>query len=134
MLPHPCTRVRRDDSDFILNDVPVGGDKSPDTLHRAGKSTLLRMTRIATILAQIGCYVPAESAAISPVDRICTRIGAWFALATFKVEVYDARKFIHEATSKSLVILEELRRDTTTLDGHSLWLSRYSGPLKSCIG
>jgi len=88
----------------------------------AGKSTLLRMTRIATILAQIGCYVPAESAAISPVDRICTCIGAWFAPATFKVEVYDARKFIHEATSKSLVILEELGRDTTTFDGHSLWL------------
>ncbi|KAA1083414.1 DNA mismatch repair protein msh6 [Puccinia graminis f. sp. tritici] len=126
-LRHPCT-VGRDDSDFISNDVSVGGDECRMILltgpNMAGKSTLLRMTCVATILAQIGCYVPAESAVISPVDRICTRMGASdhiFAHAsTFKVEMDDARKILKEATSKSLVILDELGRGTSTFDGHAI--------------
>ncbi|KAH9462252.1 hypothetical protein MJO28_002962 [Puccinia striiformis f. sp. tritici] len=126
-LRHPCT-VGRDDSDFISNDVSVGGDECRMILltgpNMAGKSTLLRMTCVATILAQIGCYVPAESATISPVDRICTRMGASdhiFAHAsTFKVEMDDARKILKEATSKSLVILDELGRGTSTFDGHAI--------------
>ncbi|OAV92014.1 hypothetical protein PTTG_03580 [Puccinia triticina 1-1 BBBD Race 1] len=126
-LRHPCT-VGRDDSDFISNDVSVGGDECRMILltgpNMAGKSTLLRMTCVATILAQIGCYVPAESAIISPVDRICTRMGASdhiFAHAsTFKVEMDDACKILKEATSKSLVILDELGRGTSTFDGHAI--------------
>ncbi|PLW16065.1 hypothetical protein PCANC_15356 [Puccinia coronata f. sp. avenae] len=126
-LRHPCT-FGRDDSDFISNDVSVGGEECRMILltgpNMAGKSTLLRMTCVATILGQIGCYIPAERAVISPVDRICTRMGASdhiFAHAsTFKVEMDDARKIIHEATSKSLVILDELGRGTSTFDGHAI--------------
>lgn len=126
-LRHPCA-VGRDDNDFIANDVSVGGDECRMILltgpNMAGKSTLLRMTCVATIMAQIGCYVPAESAKISPVDRICTRMGASdhiFAHAsTFKVEMDDARKILKEATSKSLVILDELGRGTSTFDGHAI--------------
>ncbi|CAH7683992.1 muts domain V-domain-containing protein [Phakopsora pachyrhizi] len=126
-LRHPCT-TGRDDGEFIANDVLVGGKECRMILltgpNMAGKSTLLRMTCVAVIMAQIGCYVPAQSAVISPVDRICTRMGASdhiFAHAsTFKVEMDDARKILREASSKSLVILDELGRGTSTFDGHAI--------------
>ncbi|MBW0479747.1 hypothetical protein O181_019462 [Austropuccinia psidii MF-1] len=126
-LRHPCA-VGREDSDFIANDVAIGGNESRMILltgpNMAGKSTLLRMTCVATIMAQIGCFIPAESAKISPVDKICTRMGASdhiFAHAsTFKVEMDDARKILVESTSKSLVILDELGRGTSTFDGHAI--------------
>lgn len=126
-LRHPCA-VGRDESDFIANDVMVGGDECRMILltgpNMAGKSTLLRMTCVAVIMAQLGCHVPAQSARISPVDRICTRMGASdhiFAHAsTFKVEMDDAKKILSEATPKSLMILDELGRGTSTFDGHAI--------------
>ncbi|KAG0139481.1 hypothetical protein CROQUDRAFT_54664 [Cronartium quercuum f. sp. fusiforme G11] len=126
-LRHPCA-VGRDESDFIANDVRIGGDDCRMILltgpNMAGKSTLLRMTCVAVIMAQLGCYVPATSARLSPVDRICTRMGASdhiFAHAsTFKVEMDDAKKILSEATPKSLMILDELGRGTSTFDGHAI--------------
>lgn len=92
-LRHPC--LLGSDVDFIPNDVLLGGDTPKLNLltgpNMSGKSTLLRMTAAAVIMAQLGCYVPAASARISPVDKICTRMGAndfIFANAsTFKVEM-----------------------------------------------
>ena len=77
-LRHPSICLR---SDFIANDVQLGGEQ-PRTMvltgpNMAGKSTLLRMTAAAVIMAQLGCYVPAAQATMSPIDRIQTRMGAY---------------------------------------------------------
>lgn len=80
----------------------------------AGKSTLLRMTCIGVIMAQLGCYVAAKSARISPCDRIVSRMGAGDNIlagqSTFRVEMEDCRKVLAESTPRSLVILDELGR------------------------
>ena len=80
----------------------------------AGKSTLLRMSCVGLIMAQIGCYVPAKSARISPCDRIVSRMGASDNMlagqSTFRVEMEDCRKILVESTPKTLVILDELGR------------------------
>lgn len=77
-LRHPSMCLR---SAFISNDVQLGGDQPRQVLltgpNMAGKSTLLRMTAAAVIMAQLGCYVPAEKARLSPIDRIQTRMGAY---------------------------------------------------------
>jgi DNA mismatch repair protein MSH6 len=89
-----------------------------------GKSTLLRQVCLAVILAQIGCYVPASSFVLSPVDRIFTRLGAndniMAGRSTFLVELLDTAKILREATSHSLVILDELGRGTSTFDGMAI--------------
>jgi DNA mismatch repair protein MSH6 len=80
----------------------------------AGKSTLLRMSCIGVIMAQIGCYVPASKARISPCDRIVSRMGASDNMlagqSTFRVEMEDCKKILVESTPKTLVILDELGR------------------------
>lgn len=77
-LRHPSMCLR---SSFIANDVQLGGDQPRQILltgpNMAGKSTLLRMTAAGVIMAQLGCYVPAEKARLSPIDRIQTRMGAY---------------------------------------------------------
>ena len=89
-----------------------------------GKSTLLRQTCIAVILAQIGCYVPAEAMTLTPVDRIFTRIGASDRIlegkSTFYVEMEETKNIIQFATNKSLAIVDELGRGTSTFDGYSI--------------
>ena len=89
-----------------------------------GKSTLLRQTAIAVILAQIGCFVPAESCELAPVDRIFTRIGASDRIlegkSTFFVEMEETMNVLKFATSRSLAILDELGRGTSTFDGYSI--------------
>ncbi len=89
-----------------------------------GKSTLLRQTCMAVILAQIGCYVPAESMTLTPVDRIFTRIGASDRIlegkSTFYVEMEETKNIIQFATNKSLAIVDELGRGTSTFDGYSI--------------
>lgn len=124
-LRHPCVLV----DSFIPNDVTIGGDEAKTTIlltgpNMAGKSTLLRMTCIGTIMAQLGMYVPAERARLSPVDRINTRMGANDAIfsnaSTFKVELDDTSKIMAEATPRSLVILDELGRGTSTWDGMAI--------------
>ncbi|KAK3313063.1 muts domain V-domain-containing protein [Apodospora peruviana] len=122
-LRHPC--MVNTVSDFIPNDIKLGGDEAKINLltgaNAAGKSTILRMSCIAVIMAQIGCYVPAVSATMTPVDRIMSRLGAndniFAAQSTFFVELSETKKILSEATPRSLVILDELGRGTSSYDG-----------------
>jgi DNA mismatch repair protein MutS len=90
----------------------------------AGKSTLLRQTALISLMAQVGSFVPATSAHLGRVDRIFTRVGARDDLArgrsTFMVEMTETATILHHATSKSLVVLDEIGRGTATYDGVSI--------------
>ncbi|KAL8814089.1 MAG: hypothetical protein Q9223_006660, partial [Gallowayella weberi] len=122
-LRHPC--LLPNVTDFIPNDIHLGGSTANINLltgaNAAGKSTILRMTCIAVIMAQIGCYVPATSARLTPIDRIMSRLGAndniFAAQSTFFVELSETKKILAEATPRSLVILDELGRGTSSYDG-----------------
>ena len=122
-LRHPCMLNTVDD--FIPNDIRLGGESPNISLltgaNAAGKSTILRMTCIAVILAQVGCYLPCTSARLTPVDRIMSRLGAndniFAAQSTFFVELSETQKILSEATPRSLVILDELGRGTSSYDG-----------------
>ncbi|CAG8523968.1 14803_t:CDS:10 [Acaulospora colombiana] len=127
-LRHPSiamTLGAKESKDFIANDVALGSAKPRIMLltgpNMAGKSTLMRQTCVGVIMAQMGMYVPASSAKLSPVDAILTRMGAYDNMfsnsSTFKVELDECCKIIREATPKSLVILDELGRGTSTFDG-----------------
>ena len=125
-LRHPCLLDKVDD--FIPNDIQLGGETANITLltgaNAAGKSTVLRMTCVAVIMAQIGCYVPCQSARLTPVDRIMSRLGAqdhiFAAQSTFFVELAETKKILTEASPRSLVILDELGRGTSSHDGVSV--------------
>ncbi|KAI1748878.1 DNA mismatch repair protein msh6 [Xylaria castorea] len=122
-LRHPCMLNTVDD--FIPNDIVLGGDSAKINLltgaNAAGKSTILRMSCTAVIMAQIGCYVPASTARLTPCDRIMSRLGAndniFAAQSTFFVELSETKKILSEATPRSLVILDELGRGTSSYDG-----------------
>ncbi|KAH0565367.1 hypothetical protein GP486_001232 [Trichoglossum hirsutum] len=122
-LRHPC--MLSTVADFIPNDVKLGGDTAKINLltgaNAAGKSTVLRMTCIAVIMAQLGCYVPCKYARLTPVDRIMSRLGAndniFAAQSTFFVELSETKKILSEATPRTLVILDELGRGTSSYDG-----------------
>ncbi|KAI1463267.1 DNA mismatch repair protein Msh6 [Daldinia caldariorum] len=122
-LRHPCMLNTVDD--FIPNDIVLGGNSAKIDLltgaNAAGKSTILRMSCIAVIMAQIGCYVPATSAKLTPCDRIMSRLGAndniFAAQSTFFIELSETKKILSEATPRSLVILDELGRGTSSYDG-----------------
>jgi DNA mismatch repair protein MutS len=92
-----------------------------------GKSTYMRQTALIVLLAYVGCYVPAQSAVLGPVDRIFTRIGASDDLAsgrsTFMVEMTEAAAILHHATPQSLVLMDEIGRGTSTFDGLALAMS-----------
>src|SRR5271166_4830462 len=112
---------------FIPNDVRF--DESRRMLiitgpNMGGKSTYMRQTALIVILAHIGCYVPAKRAAIGPLDRIFTRIGASDDLAggrsTFMLEMTETANILHNATERSLVLMDEVGRGTSTFDGLSL--------------
>ncbi|KAI1858510.1 uncharacterized protein JN550_012557 [Neoarthrinium moseri] len=122
-LRHPC--MINTVGDFIPNDVVLGGDSAKINLltgaNAAGKSTILRMSCVAVIMAQIGHYIPATRARLTPVDRIMSRLGAndniFAAQSTFFVELSETKKILSEATPRSLVILDELGRGTSSYDG-----------------
>jgi DNA mismatch repair protein MSH6 len=121
-LRHPCIETN---TTFIPNSIALGGESASMNLltgaNAAGKSTILRMTCIAVILAQVGCYVPCEAARMTPVDRIMSRLGAhdniFAGQSTFMVELSETKKILSEATPRSLVILDELGRGTSSCDG-----------------
>jgi DNA mismatch repair protein MSH6 len=121
-LRHPCIETT---TSFIPNSIVLGGESPAMDLltgaNAAGKSTILRMTCVAVILAQVGCYVPCEAARMTPVDRIMSRLGAhdniFAGQSTFMVELSETKKILSEATSRSLVILDELGRGTSSYDG-----------------
>ena len=123
---HPCVAASLSDPDqFIPNDLKLSGACLLLTgPNMGGKSTLLRQACVAAVLAQIGCYVPAESCALSPVDRIFTRLGATDRImagqSTFFVELDETATILRHASSSSLVILDELGRGTSTFDGTAI--------------
>jgi DNA mismatch repair protein MutS len=124
---HPVISAQ-DDAQFIPNDIDISNSGTRFMLitgpNMAGKSTYLRQTALIALLAQIGSYVPAESAEIGIVDRIFTRVGASDRLArglsTFMVEMTETANILQNATPKSLVLLDEIGRGTSTFDGLSI--------------
>src|SRR5688572_23229083 len=114
-------------SEFVANDVHFAEDDSLMLItgpNMAGKSTYIRQVALITLLAQVGSYVPAKSATIGVDDRLFTRIGASDELhagqSTFMVEMTETANILNNATERSLVILDEIGRGTSTLDGLSL--------------
>eukprot|EP00484_Ammonia_sp_Unknown_P025880 CAMPEP_0197038874 /NCGR_PEP_ID=MMETSP1384-20130603/15754_1 /TAXON_ID=29189 /ORGANISM="Ammonia sp." /LENGTH=1325 /DNA_ID=CAMNT_0042469375 /DNA_START=37 /DNA_END=4014 /DNA_ORIENTATION=- len=134
---HPCideTQLnalgQQSASQFIPNDTVLGCAENDANFvmvtgpNMGGKSTLLRQTCIAVILAHIGCYVPCGSMRLTPVDRIFTRVGANDRIlagqSTFMVELEETSNILRHATKHSLVILDELGRGTSTHDGTAI--------------
>lgn len=143
---HPCVvrSATAGDKEFVANDVTLGGNTSPKSEQAAdkeapeavptcvlltgpnmgGKSTLLRQTCMAAIVAHLGAYVPAESLTLTPVDRVFTRVGASDRIlagqSTFFVELAETATILSGASADSLVILDELGRGTATFDGNAI--------------
>ena len=113
---------------YIANDVYLDTDSQQIIIitgpNMAGKSALLRQTALITLLAQIGCFVPAESARIGMVDKIFTRVGASDNISvgesTFMVEMNEAADILNNLSPRSLVLFDELGRGTSTYDGISI--------------
>lgn len=114
-------------NEFVANDVRFDTTDSLQLItgpNMAGKSTFIRQVALITLLAQVGSYVPARQATVGLVDRLFTRIGASDELhsgqSTFMVEMTETANILNNATDRSLVILDEIGRGTSTLDGLSL--------------
>ena len=113
---------------YVPNDVYLDTEKQQVMMitgpNMAGKSALLRQTALIVLLAQIGCFVPAESAKIGMVDKIFTRVGASDNISlgesTFMVEMTEAANILNNVTPRSLVLFDELGRGTSTYDGISI--------------
>ena len=125
---HPIVESFRRETLFVPNDTYLNTTDSRFSIitgpNMAGKSTYMRQSAIITLMAQLGSFVPAKSAVIGIVDRIFTRIGASDDLAggqsTFMVEMNEVANILKNATPKSLVILDEIGRGTSTYDGLSI--------------
>jgi DNA mismatch repair protein MutS len=129
---HPVVERRLEESGggrFVPNSIHIDADAGPAVLlitgpNMGGKSTYLRMAALLVVMAQMGCFVPAERMRLGLVDRIYTRIGASDNVArgrsTFMVEMTETAAILNTATNRSLVLLDEMGRGTATYDGLSL--------------
>jgi len=140
---HPVIEKALDSGRFVPNDIQL--DQKDNQLliitgpNMAGKSTILRQTALIVLMAHIGSFVPADSAEICLVDRIFTRVGAMDDLrrgqSTFMVEMNETANILNNATEKSLVILDEIGRGTSTYDGLSIaWAVTEELSQKNNIG
>jgi DNA mismatch repair protein MutS len=125
---HPVLDATLVDERFVPNDISFDGERECMKMitgpNMAGKSTYIRQVALLALLAQTGSYIPAESAEIGLVDRIFTRVGAADDISrgqsTFMVEMLETANILNHATNKSLVILDEIGRGTSTFDGISI--------------
>jgi DNA mismatch repair protein MutS len=131
---HPVVEAMlpADSGGFVPNDVSTSSSADPEGAqllvitgpNMAGKSTVMRQAALVVLMAQAGSFVPAESARVGVVDRVFTRVGASDDLArgrsTFMVEMTETASILHNATRRSLVILDEIGRGTSTFDGLSI--------------
>ena len=123
---HPVVE-RFSDAPFVPNDLRLDASRCMLIItgpNMGGKSTYMRQAALIALLAHIGSYVPADRAVMGPLDRIFTRIGAADDLAggrsTFMVEMTEAANILHNATARSLILMDEIGRGTSTFDGLSL--------------
>jgi DNA mismatch repair protein MutS len=129
---HPVVE-RLLDAPFVANDLELREDRRLLVItgpNMGGKSTYMRQAALIALLAHIGSWVPADSARLGPLDRIFTRIGAADDLAggrsTFMVEMTETANILHNATDRSLVLMDEIGRGTSTFDGLSLaWAAAH---------
>ncbi|XP_061481629.1 DNA mismatch repair protein Msh6 [Rhineura floridana] len=133
---HPCITKTFFGDDFIPNDILIGVEgENADPESKAycvlvtgpnmgGKSTLMRQAGLLIIMAQLGCFVPAESCRLTPVDRVFTRLGASDRImsgeSTFFVELSETSSILQHATEHSFVLMDELGRGTATFDGTAI--------------
>ncbi|XP_051013516.1 DNA mismatch repair protein Msh6 isoform X3 [Acomys russatus] len=132
---HPCITKTFFGDDFIPNDILIGCEEEAEEKGKAycvlvtgpnmgGKSTLIRQAGLLAVMAQMGCYVPAEMCRLTPVDRVFTRLGASDRImsgeSTFFVELSETASILRHATAHSLVLVDELGRGTATFDGTAI--------------
>ncbi len=124
---HPMVEAALRDERFVPNDVALEPERRLVILtgpNMSGKSTVMRQTALIALLAQVGSFVPADEAHVGICDRIFTRVGAADDLrrgqSTFMVEMSETSAILHHATARSLVVLDEIGRGTSTYDGLSI--------------
>ncbi|XP_030302530.1 DNA mismatch repair protein Msh6 isoform X2 [Calypte anna] len=131
---HPCITKTLFGDDFIPNDIMIGSKNKNCSSEAScvlvtgpnmgGKSTLMRQAGLLVIMAQLGCYVPAEVCRLTPIDRVFTRLGASDRImsgeSTFFVELSETSSILQHATKHSLVLVDELGRGTATFDGTAI--------------